>query len=246
MRFPYEEPDEILVLMDRAGIDRAVLTSLNSVFYYDYEKGNREVGDAYRQYPDRFIPFVVINPNFVNWQDHLQECMDTYEVQGIKLHPDYHKYSLSQPMAAEVMVEAQNRGLPVYIQMSLLDMRHHPGYCFVEETPFLEVAEIIQAYPKITFIVGGAKHFGSILQKLLKYASGSTNFYVVTDGIGGPFDGLERVVAQMGSSRLLFGTRTPILYAEAATDALSQASIASDAKTAIFGQNAGQLLSRMV
>src|SRR4051794_10512833 len=91
----YENAEDILRLLDRAGIDRAAVSSLNSVFYYDAEIGNREVGEACRRYPDRLIPFVAINPNLLRWKEHLHACVETYGAKGIKLHPDYHKYGLT-------------------------------------------------------------------------------------------------------------------------------------------------------
>jgi len=243
MPLKYEDAEGIITLMDRAGIDKAVVTSLNSVFYYDYEVGNREVGEACRQHPDRFIPFAVINPNFLNWKDHLQECVDKYEVKGIKLHADYHKFSLLAEETSRVMEETRKLKLPVYIQTSLLDMRHHPGYCFVLEVPILEVAQAVERYSKNTFIIGGGKHFSNVVQQLLKYAPESENFYVATDGLGGPFDGVGGLVKQIGSSRLLFGTRTPILYAEALKLMIEQSKISLEDKEKILGGNAAKLLS---
>jgi len=217
------------------------VTSLNSVFYYDCETGNREVDAACRQHADRFLAFAVINPNLLSWKEHLQECLETYGIVGIKLHPDYHKYSLLEDGAAAVMEEARGLGLPVWIQTSVLDMRHHPGYCFVPEVPIAEVARAVDRYAENTFVIGGGKHFGSRVNELLQLAA-SRNFYIVTDGLGGPFDGLGGLAERIGSGRLLFGTRTPILYAEAARLMIEQSILSEEDKARILGGNAVALL----
>lgn len=245
MPLKYERAEDILTLMDKCGIDKAVITSLSSVFYYNYEIGNREVGIASKKHPDRFIPFAVINLNFINWKDHLKECVSKYKVKGIKLHPDYHKYSLLTEEASKLFEEARKLGLPVFIQTSLLDMRHHPGYCFVQEYPILEVAQTIERHPENVFIIGGGKHFSSMVQRLLKYCPRSKNFYIATDGLGGPFDCFERLTEQIGSSRLLFGTRMPILYAEASKLMIEKSEIKEEDKNKILGENAAKLLSLM-
>jgi len=242
MPMKYEGAEGVLTLMDRAGIDRAVITSLNSAFYYDYDIGNRETGEAFKQHPDRFIPFMVVNPNFPQWKDRLKECMERHGVKGIKLHPDHHKFSLLAEGAANLMDEARRLQLPVYIQTSLLDMRHHPGYCFVPEVPILEVAQAVERYPENTFIVGGGKHFSGSVQQLLKYAPNGNNYYIATDGLGGPFDCFERLVKQIASSRILFGTRTPILYAEALKLMIERSRISAEDKEKILGGNAAALL----
>jgi len=237
----YETVDGVLGLMDRAGIDVAVLSSLNSVFYYDCETGNHEVGRACAQHPDRLLPLAVLNPNLLDWPSHLHQCVEEYGIRGIKLHPDYHKYSLLGPGAAQVMDEARRLGLPVTIQTSLLDLRHHPGYCFVPETPIAEVVQAVERYSENTLIVAGAKHFGTRARELAEGAT-SANVYVVTDGLGGPFDGLGDLVERLGADRLLFGTRTPLLYAEAARDVVQQSLIGAEEKRCILGGNAAALL----
>jgi predicted TIM-barrel fold metal-dependent hydrolase len=237
----YDTVDGVLTLMDRAGIDVGIVTSLDSVFYYDCETGNRRVGEACKQHPDRFVPLAVINPNLLSWKEHLDECLDAFAIKGIKLHPDFHKFSLLGEPAAGVMGEARRLGLAVYLQTSILDMRHHPGYCFVPEVPIAEVARAVERYPENTFIIGGGKHFAGRVNELLRNTD-SENFYVVTDGLGGPFDGLGGLVQRIGSDRLLFGTRTPILYAEAAKWTVEQSTITEQDKTRILGENTAQLL----
>jgi len=239
----YDNVEGVLTLMDRAGIDKGVVTSLSSVFYYDCEIGNREVGEACKQYPDRFIPLAVINPNLLLWKDHLKECIEKYGVKGLKLHPDYHKFGLLEAKTAEVMREAKRLMLPVYIQTSLLDMRHHPGYCLVPEVPISEVAQAVDRYSENTFIVGGGQWFMQRAMQLVNSVRKNKGLYIVTDGCGGPFDGLGTLVEQTGSSRLLFGTRTPILYAEASKLVIEQSKISAEDRGNILGGNAAELLS---
>ena len=245
----YETAEDILTLLDRAGIDKAVVTSLNSVFYYDAEIGNREVGEASKRYPDRLIPFVVINPHLRRWREHLVACIERYGARGIKLHPDYHKYSLVADRRAggevtALLEEAAARNLPVYLQTSLYDMRHHPGYCLVWESPIAEVTQALELYPKNQFVVSGARWFGSRARDLIKHAerAGIDNFSIATDGIGGPWDGVRGLVSQIGSSRILFSSRTPVLYSEASKEMVEQSEIGPEDKAKILGGNAARLL----
>jgi predicted TIM-barrel fold metal-dependent hydrolase len=142
-----------------------------------------------------------------------------------------------------VMHEARRLELPVYIQTSLLDMRHHPGYCLVSEVPISEVAQAVDRYSENTFIVGGGQWFMNRVRQLFNSVRKSESLYVVTDGLGGPFDGLGELVEQAGSSRLLFGTRIPILYAEASKLVIEQSDISPGDREKILGKNAAKLLS---
>ena len=244
-----EGPDDVLELMDRAGIDQAVITSLNSVFYYDAGIGNHEVGAACQAHPDRFIPFAIINPNLPRWREHLKECVESYGVKGIKLHPDFHKYSLvpsgrSSQAPAELMAEARHLDLPVYLQTSLLDMRHYPGYCFNWQVPVEEVAAALEAYPDNTFVIGGGRWFGGVANDLVKRSerAGVSNFSIAVDGLGGPYDGVGDLMGRVGVERLLLSTRSPVLYAEAAIDMVQQSFISEQDQGKILGGNAARLL----
>jgi predicted TIM-barrel fold metal-dependent hydrolase len=248
-RLGYEGVDDILRLMDRAGIDRAVATSLDSVFYYDAEVGNHDVGLACRQHPDRLMPFAVINPNLARWREHLARCVGEYGVKGIKLHPDYHKFDLlpgrgHRAEGEELMAEARRLGLPVYVQTSLFDMRHHPGYCFVWEVPVVDVARALERYRDNTFIIGGARWFSSVVQELAKLTEGSrvAPYYVATDGLGGPYDGIGDLAKQIGASRFLFSSRTPLLYSEASKEMIEQSRLSDVERQGVLGLNAARLL----
>jgi len=248
-RLGYEGAEDILRLMDRAGIDRAVATSLDSVFFYDAEVGNHDVGQACRRHPDRLVPFAIINPNLARWREHLKRCVQDYGARGIKLHPDYHKFDLlpgrgHRAEGEEVMAEARRLGLPVYIQTSLFDMRHHPGYCFVWEVPVAQVARALERYGDNTFIIGGARWFNSVVQELSRLTTGSrvAPYYVATDGLGGPYDGIGELVGRIGASRFLFSSRTPLLYSEASRDMITQSRLSDEDKAGILGLNAAKLL----
>jgi predicted TIM-barrel fold metal-dependent hydrolase len=245
----YEKVEDILRLLDRAGIDRAAISSLDSVFYYDCEVGNREVGKACIRYPDRLIPFVAINPNLLSWKEHLLECVETYGARGIRLHPDYHKYGLATgPRAGDdipsLMEQARTLGLPIHVQTSMFDMRHHPGYCVVWEAPMSDIGQAVEKYPENFFVVGGGRWFGSRVRELLKLVGrdGPRNFAFATDGIGGTWEGVTGLVDQVGSTRIFFSSRTPILYSEASKEMVEQSEITSTDRANILGGNAARLL----
>jgi predicted TIM-barrel fold metal-dependent hydrolase len=78
--------------------------------------------------------------------------------------------------------------------------------------------------------------------QLVNSVQKSKSLYIVTDGCGGPFNGLGELVEQAGSSRLLFGTRIPILYAEASKLVIEQSDISPEDREKILGGNATKLL----
>ena len=245
-RLKYQGTDGLIALMDRAGIDKAVVTSFDSIFLIDYEVGNEEVADACLSHPDRFIPFAVINLDFPGWKEHLKKCVEIYRVKGVKLHPDYHKFSLTGAEMDELVKEVKRYNLPIFVELSVQDMRHHPPYCFVEETPITEATAMIEQYPDVKIVLGGGKHFWSRVESLLKALPPTCeNYYIETSGIGGPFDGLRGLVEKIGGSRLIFGTRMPLLIPEAAKLNIEKSKISEMDKELILGGNAVKMLTNL-
>lgn len=103
------------------------------------------------------------------------------------------------------------------------------------------MARAVERYSANRFLVAGAKHFNSRVQEIARHAPGADNWAVVSDGLGGPFDGVGSLVEQMGASRLLYGSRLPLLYAEAAQEMVGQSLIAEDERRQIMGANAARL-----
>ena len=89
--------------------------------------------------------------------------------------------------------------------------------------------------------MAGAKHFYTRVLELVERVPDGA-FYLVTDGLGGPFDGLGDLVDRVGAARLLFGTQTLLLVAEAARDVVQQSLIGAEEKRRILGGNAAELL----
>ena len=52
----------LLRLMDRSGIDRAVVASIHGVFYRDAHSANEELARQVLRHRDRLIPFATLNP----------------------------------------------------------------------------------------------------------------------------------------------------------------------------------------
>ena len=55
-RLPCSQPDTLLRKMDALGIEKAVVSRLENVFFKDLLVGNRELHKIVQTHPDRFFP----------------------------------------------------------------------------------------------------------------------------------------------------------------------------------------------
>ena len=93
----------LLRLMDRNGIDRAVVASIHGVFYRDAHSANEELAGQVLRRRDRLIPFATLNPTCAGWKEDLRRCVEDLELCGIRLVPQYHGYDPESDAALELL-----------------------------------------------------------------------------------------------------------------------------------------------
>lgn len=122
------EPDELLAKMDEKGVDRAVVSSLDAVFYRDGHRGNRELA-AEIDGEDRLVPFATIDPSFPGWEADLRECIEELGMQGVRLFPLYHDYAIDNPAVERLLDLCADLDVPVMFVATLEDQRQrHPNW----------------------------------------------------------------------------------------------------------------------
>ena len=119
--------DDLVSLMDRKGVDRALVSSLESVLYRNVHAGNRELAANVAGHEDRLVPVATINPTYTAWREDLEECVAEFGMKAVKMLPTYHDYDLDAPEAKELLDACADLGVPVIISAVLEDQRgRHP------------------------------------------------------------------------------------------------------------------------
>lgn len=127
--FPFEaSPADVIGYMDEKGVDRALVSSTEAIWYRNAHRGNRDLAEAVAGYEDRLVPIATINPSYSAWRGDLEECDTEFGMQGVKLLPNYHDYDLADAETKALLSECAARDLPVIIVATLDDQRQrHPG-----------------------------------------------------------------------------------------------------------------------
>lgn len=260
-RLPYAQPEDRLRKMDALGIEKAVVSRLENVFYKDLLVGNEELHAIVRRYPDRFIPAYTINPGFPGWEHDLEICINDFGMRNLRLHPNYHQYSRLKGNVPR-MVEA--RGLPNYQQYHFLDDQaqallgkaeehdlvvlisigvEDPRFAHwlmkVPAVAMIDAAEAVNGFPGVRFLICGAVF--SEVTSLWSTAYHRGNLYFENSRVQGPIGDVDDLCALMGADHLLFGSNLPINYAESAKLSIEYAEVAADVKQALFHGNAERL-----
>ena len=225
--------------MDAYGIERAVVASVNAVYYLNPQDGNCEVAAAIAPYDERFVPFAVIRPNFTGWREDLEVCLGEFGMRGVQLHPNYHHFGLDEPELAHLMSRAAEQGFPVCVQCGLEDPRRQYDREKVLEVPAAAIGEFARTYPDVTVIALGLK-FGQPQQAGDPLPD---NFFFDTSNYEQMGD-LETALELFPVEKVLFGTNAPLFNTLANVDKLRCANITEAQREAIGKGNLERILGR--
>ncbi|NJD01488.1 MAG: hypothetical protein FIA99_02540 [Ruminiclostridium sp.] len=136
---PQGTPEGMLASMDRLGIDMACVTHHSSIGP-DYRFGNEQVIEAVKKYPDRFIGYITLNPNYPDdMKSEIERCLAVPGMKGIKLHPDCHGRPIEYKNYNAAYETANELHIPVLIhtwgenEVAAVDRlaAHYPGANFI-------------------------------------------------------------------------------------------------------------------
>ena len=228
----------LLALMDSRKIDKAVVSSASAITYRNAQAGNEEVAAEVRDHSDRLIPYAVINPFYVGWQDDLKICHEQFGMMGLRLYPKWHNYQLSSPCCRELVDAATERGMAISIPIRVEDNRQRSWLLNVPDVPLEEIAELVKACPKARFIL--LNGIGYTRSPLGRKDNGlPSNYAIELSRLSAVLaNELGRLITNLGAERLMFGTGMPFNYPDPALVKLEVLDAGEPEKEKIRSQNA--------
>lgn len=144
---------EMVKTMERAGIDRALVSSLGAVFYRDAHQGNAELVDEIRSWQDRFVPIAVINPKVAGWQRDLEQAVRSFGMKGVALYPEHHGYKLLDEVGDAVLKAIIELDVPLVLTQRLEDRRQRHAWDAAEDLAMGAVVESAQRHENLRIML---------------------------------------------------------------------------------------------
>lgn len=248
-RVPNSDVSGLLSLMDKAGLDMALVSALECVMYRNVQAGNELLAERIR-WQERLLGAAVINPPYPRAAEDARLCLTEFGMKAIRLYPAYHGYRLGEEIEAEglggVMAVAAEFGAPVCIAFVVEDVRERHLITNPVPPEPDEVVRLIKAFPQVTFVLERAA--GARVKAIHEAAPDTTNWLVETSGRGlrGAEEefgrGLDRIVQWIGPERVLLGTDIPLKYARCALMKIESLELAPGSLELILYRNAERLL----
>lgn len=242
-RLPDDDTASLVARLHSNGITQAWTGSFDGVLHRDVTGVNARLAAECRNHGEGLlVPFGTIDPTLAAWEDDLRRCVEEHGMPGIRLHPNYHGYTLDAPEFAALLDAAGARNLVVQIVARLEDERTQHPLVRVPVTDLRPLEDQLKTRPDLRVVLSCAIR-GPNERSLIPLAAGRTHFDLATlEGIAG----LERLLKMMPYERLLFGSLFPLFYLESAVLKLRESEIGHVAETAVTRGNAERLLSGLL
>ncbi len=240
-RLPWDETHELVEGLRSHRIAEAWAGSFDALLHRDVGAVNLRLKEECRAYGDGLlIPFGTVNPRLPDWEDDLRRCQEEHGMPGIRLHPNYHGYTLDDPGFARLLDLAAERRMIVQIALTMEDERTQHPLVQVPHVDARPLASHARRLPGLTLVLINA--FRSLRAVALGPLAETGNVLfdiAMLENVGGVADLIRHVPA----SRVLFGSHAPFFYFESALFKIKESDLDPEPLEAITNGNARRILA---
>jgi predicted TIM-barrel fold metal-dependent hydrolase len=236
-----DDPSELVAILGSHGVVEAWAGSLDGLLHKDLAAVNARLTQACRsQEGINLVPFGSINPQLPDWEEDLRRCVEEHRMPGIRLHPNYHGYSLDHPLVARLLSLATEHRLIVAIALVMEDERMMRPLLRVAPVDPGPLADLVARIPGSRLLLLNALRTlrGEQLGALMRAGDVSVEIAML-EGAGG----LARLLDEVPLERVLFGSHAPYFYFEAALLKLQESPLAPAQLEALRQENARRYIT---
>jgi predicted TIM-barrel fold metal-dependent hydrolase len=235
-----DEPDSLVAGLRRRNVTQAWAGTFDGILHRDLSSANERLANDCRRYgPGFLVPFGSVNPKLPDWQEDLRRCHELYKMPGIRLHPNYHGYTLKDAACAELLRSASARRLVVQLAVCLEDERTQHPLMRVPPVDISPLVDLLKNESAVRLVILNCDPMQN-LEHLQRLASTGRAYFdiAMVEGVGG----VARLAQKISIQNVLFGSHYPLFYFESALLKVLEAGLTDAETRALLEENAHRLL----
>ncbi len=239
-RLPLDETDALVNKLRLLGISQAWAGSFEEILHRDIAGVNQRLADACRIHAE-LIPIGSINLELPGWESDLRRCIDEHKMPGIRLHPNYHGYTLDNPRFRRLLKLATAAGCFIQIAAALEDSRTQSSLVQVADVNLVPLIPMMKEMPAARVQILNHNLRSPLLQQLGE----CPGVFFDTARMDGT-DGVPKLVQSLPPGRVLYGSHSPFLIPEAALIRVHESDVLDEASLkAVLSENAEHMAGKI-
>jgi len=239
-RLAFDETSALVAKLRTSGVTQAWAGSFAGLLHKDIGNVNRRLAEACALTDDDFLlPFGSINPTLPDWEEEMRRCADDYSMPGIRLHPNYHGYSLDDERFGGLLDLAEQHQLIVQIAIKMEDERTQHKLLRVDAIDTSPLPDLLKDRSGLPIVL--LNSLRTLRNDGISQLAAAGNVYFeisMQEGVAG----VAKLLQHAPTDRVLFGSHFPFFYLESALLKLRESELAQFQRAAITTKNAQRLL----
>ena len=232
-RIKNETLEGLLKSSETTGIDKMIVSSLNSIFYEDCYEGDEEIYEAAL---GKVFQALTVNPAFPTFMDDIRRGIEAFSIKAVRIFPGYHNYELDDACVKELFDVLAKNQLPLLLSYQMED-RRKIHMCMPEQLKNDKLLHMLQFNEKIPVVITNT-HVGQ-WASFSKYCEQYGNVYFDTSGIRyGQTDTIAKSLAMIPDTNIMYGSNFPLNCRSSTLNYFRMDSIESTARENILYKNA--------
>jgi predicted TIM-barrel fold metal-dependent hydrolase len=240
-RLALDQTDALVARLRSHGFHEAWAGSFEGVLHRDIGGVNERLAEECRRFGGRALaPFGTVNPTLPDWEEDIRRCHELWSMQGIRLFPNYHGYTLDDPRFNGLIALPAERSLLIQLAVLLEDTRTQNRLMRVKDVDVTPLIKLMPRHPRArVLLLNGGKALPGLLDRFAA-TPGLYHEIARADASGT----VGRMARALPPGRVVFGSHAPFFTFESALIKLDETDLPPEEVHAVLAGNARQLLSR--
>ena len=207
---PHPDPEVLVRVLEREGLDGAWVGHLPSVFYRDPNAGNAQLYTALAPYHRVLYPVPAIRPDWPDWRRTLDVAREA-GAPAVRVYPPHWQLGPGDPRLAELALACGEARIAVLMTVRFEDLRQRHAMDVAGDLQAAAVRALARAGKGVRLVVTAASR--EFIEEVHWGLTPEEQQRVVWDFSwvwGPPEDHLAKLFAAIGSERFVYGTQWPL------------------------------------
>jgi hypothetical protein len=232
-----DEPAQLVEMLRKKGVTEAWAGSFDALLHEDVSEVNVRLARDCREFGPGFLtPFGTVNLRLPDWQEDLRRCHEVHGMPGIRIHPNYQYYKLTDPAFTELLGMIVERKMILQIAAGMEDERTQHPVMRAPDLNFEPLPALLKAHPRARLQLLAMRRAPSPLVKALGAAADVYFDFSWLESVGT----LSRL-CEAAPGHVAFGSHSPYIYFESAQLKIQEAGLTGAQLTSVLTGAAARL-----